>query len=246
MRQRNRLHLPLQKGAAVGLVKSAIRPRVRLIMRHPNFWFSWGIFGALWISLSVLQLPAVAPSITVLEAVGPILTFTAMGFAVSITALALILALPLNPATALMMANSRSGDAVQISETQGVLIASAPQTGLPIVSIPIEAPDSAYLDLVFVFIWTAISNVVASVVCLVAAAAVGNDRLASSDNGYSDLIVALMAGGLTYATLQMFSALKTIFEVAELFQTFSRQQLALNARQNQATDTPKSRPDRSN
>lgn len=230
----------------MGLVKSAIKPRVRLIMRHPNFWFSLGIFGALWISLSVLQLPAVAPSITVLEAVGPILTFTAMGFAVSITALALILALPLNRATALMMANSRSGDAVQISETQGVLIASAPETGLPIVSIPVEAPDSAYLDLVFVFIWTAISNVVASVVCLVAAAAVGNDRLASSDNGYSDFIVALMAGGLTYATLQMFSALKTIFEVAELFQTFSRQQLALNARQNQASDTPKSRPDRSN
>jgi hypothetical protein len=213
----------------MGLLQSAVKPRWREIAFHRNALCSLAISLAIWVAFGNVRLPAIAPSVKVLDATGPVLTFTAMGFAVSVTALALILALPLNRAVALMLVNTDSDEPVQISERGGKLMASDPRTNEVFRSIPTQTSTTGYLNLVFVFIWTAVANVWASLVAISAAVMVGNELLLSSESPAAHLIVAVIGGSLAYATLQMFAALLTIFQVAEFFQELSRYQLQVNA-----------------
>jgi len=215
----------------MGLLQSAVRPRWREIVFHRNALCSLAISLTIWVAFGNVRLPALAPSVKILDATGPVLTFTAMGFAVSVTALALILALPLNRAVALMLVNTDSDEPVQISERGGKLMASDPKTNEVFRAIPTQTSTTGYLNLVFVFVWTAVANVCASLVAIFAAVMVGNELLLSSESPAAHLIVAVLAGSLAYAALQMFSALLTIFEVAEFFQELSRHQLQVNARQ---------------
>lgn len=213
----------------MGLLNSAVKPRWRKIILHRNALWSLGAALAVWGAFGNVRLPAIAPSVKVLDATGPVLTFTAMGFAVSVTALALILALPLNRAVALMLVNTETDEPVQISEVDGKLMASDPKTNKPLQSIPTQTSTTGYLNLVFVFVWTAVANVWASLVAILAAVVVGNELLLSSESPVTHAIVAILSGSLTYASLQMFAALLTIFEVAEFFQGLSRHQLQVNA-----------------
>lgn len=213
----------------MGLLQDAVRPRWRRIISHPNARWSLGAALAVWCAFGNVRLPAITPSVKVLDATGPVLTFTAMGFAVSVTALALILALPLNRAVALMLVNTETDEPVQISELDGKLMASDPKTNKPLQSIPTQTSTTGYLNLVFVFVWTAVANVWASLVAILAAVFAGNDLLLSSDSPATHAIVAMLSGSLAYASLQMFSALLTIFHVAEFFQDLSRHQLQVNA-----------------
>lgn len=213
----------------MSLFRSAVRPRLQKIVLHRNAVFSTVAALAVWVAFGTIRLPSIAPSIKVLDATGPVLTFTAMGFAVSVTALALVLALPLNRATALMMVNTDGPGAVQIVENEGLLKAADPQTNAPLATIPTDPASSGYLNLVFVFIWTAVANVAASLFAIGAAVTVGNDLLLSSESPVTHVVVASVFGSLLYATMQMFSALLTVFQVAETFQAFSRHQLQVNA-----------------
>lgn len=209
--------------------KNAVKPRLRKILTHRNSAVSFLVAFAVWIAFGQIRLPSTTPSISVLDAAGPILTFTAMGFAVAVTALALILALPLNRAVALMLVNTENDEVVQVIEVDGLLMAANPKTNVRLTAIRTAPETSGYLNLVFVFVWTAVANVVASLTAIAAAVIVGNDLLLSSDAPVTHLIISVVAGTLTYATLQMFTALSTVFEVAEIFQAFSRRQLEVNA-----------------
>jgi hypothetical protein len=220
-----------------GFLSEGILPRAGQIFRHGNFWTALGALATSLLGLSLLELPSIAPSIKIEQAMTMVVTFTTMGFGVSITALALILALPLNRAIALTMVNSSGAPLVDVSSEEEFLLARNPGTGEAHLQIPGHRLRSGYLDLVFIFIWTAMLNVLAAVAAITATVVAGNDDVLTSDQFVSHLAVSTVVGLSVYAAMQMGTALVTIFQLAKLFQNLSLQQIERNARRSNLADS---------
>ncbi|WP_155848450.1 hypothetical protein [Arthrobacter sp. 35W] len=214
----------------MSFLKLAVLPRWRAILVHKNLWIS-AVFGILvWISLTFLSIPPIAQSVLVRDATPLVVAFTSMGFGVSITAVALVLALPLNRAVGLTIVNSVGGEPVGIVKVSERLIARNPTTGVVYEKIPGNRSQTGYLNLVFTFVWTAMANVWAALAAIVATVLNGNSELLTSGFTFGHLLTAIVAAFLVYATMQLFSALLTVYQVAKLFQSFSILEIEENGR----------------
>lgn len=212
-----------------GFLSEGVGPRIGQICRHANFWVALVALAASFFGLSFLELPPLAASIKVQEAMTLVVTFTTMGFGFSITALALILALPLNRAIALTMVNSVGAQPIDVVGEGKSLLARDPKTGEVHLRIPGDRLRSGYLDLVFIFIWTALLNVISTAAAISTAVIAGNDDLLTSEHLVSHIAVSIVAGLATFAAMQMGTALVTIFQLAKLFQSLSLRQIEKNA-----------------
>ncbi|UVO10733.1 hypothetical protein NM962_11800 [Mycobacterium sp. SVM_VP21] len=192
---------------------SLIASRWKRIVKHPNFYLS-AMSG-----LTVLGLMCGLRSkprhidVKVAEVAGPLLSFTSMGFAIALAAVALILAMPFDRVTALLVVNTLKSPPAQVTEdgekSTVALARSIVQRGR------VDADDSsAYLDLVAVFLITAIANVIASVVTILWAVVAGGDPLLTSHAVENSILAALVAMTATYAGAQMLAAVKVLYQVA--------------------------------
>lgn len=211
-----------------GFISEGIRPRVQQVFRHRNFKIAVSALIFAFLGLSLLELPPIAPSVQIKEAMAMVLAFMAMGFGVSVTALALILALPLNRAIALTMVNSAGAPPVDVSES-GSLLARDPHSDQVLIRIPGNRLRSGYLDLVFIFIWAALLNMFSAIGAITTTVISGNDQLLTSDYLGSHISVSVVAGLSIYTVTQMGTALATIFQLAKIFQNLSLQQMERDA-----------------
>ncbi|WNG93670.1 hypothetical protein [Mycobacterium sp. ITM-2016-00318] len=202
--------------------KGLVAPRLRRILCHPNWLVSLllGLFA--FFALTYVRIPPRHPEVKVVELSGAILTFTSMGFAVSLTAVALILAMPLGRTTALLVVNSRGAPPVQVVQADEGLEIQQEQDSPDSSS---EQRETAYLELVAVFLITAIANVFSSAAVIVWSTAIGGDSILSSHTIENSILTAIVAMLVGYSAAQMLTAIRTLYQVAVLIQGVMRSQL---------------------
>jgi hypothetical protein len=208
----------------MGNRSGVITQRLSRILKHPNSWISV-IFGLLVLAaLSYLHLPTRHGEVRVAELSQSILTFTSMGFAVSTTAVALILAMPLGRVTALMVVNSNKSPPVQIKERESGKL-QAVRDGSITGTIEQSPAETAYLELIAVFLVTALANVASSAAVIVWATFIGGDDLLSSHAVENNVLTAVVATLVAYSGAQMITAIRTLYQVAVLVQGVMRASL---------------------
>jgi hypothetical protein len=203
-----------------------VLPRLGRIAKHPNSWMSLVVGLAVFSGLAFCRFPSRHADIRIVELSGPLLMFTAMGFAVSLTAVALILAMPLGRMTALMVMNSRGSPAVQVAEINGKLEVRRGSAAQP--DAADDRRQTAYLDLIAVFLVTAISNVISSAAVIIWSALIGGDNMLSNHSIENSILTAIVAALVIYSGAQMLTAVKTLYQVASLIQTIMRAELKVS------------------
>lgn len=201
--------------------------RFREIVTHRNAVLSasGGLLAGLLLIFS--HIPNNDPGIAVKDLVGPLLSFTGFAFAVATTAVSVVLALPFGRASALMMVNSPDADSVQIAETpDGAVIYADSVTSDMIEKLRRRATRSYYLDLVFVFAWTAVVSVAASLVCLSWMVAFGNESVLASSTPMSDIATAVVLSFTIYTAMQMVASISAAYRVAVIISTAYRTKIA--------------------
>lgn len=209
----------------MGKRSGLIVPRMSQILKHRNFKISLALGIVTFIAMAVIRLPARHSQVKVVELSGAILTFTSMGFAVATTAVALILAMPLGRVTALMVVNSRNSPPVQVRESKDGHLKARKVSGAITGAVKQGPKETAYLDLISVFLITAIANVASSVAVIVWAVVAGGDDMLSSHSFENNALTAIAASLVCYSGLQMVTAILTLYNVAELVQGVMRDSL---------------------
>ena len=205
--------------------KGLISSRIVRIVLHRNVAMSISFGVGAYLALTYFRLPARHGQVRIVELSGPILAFTSMGFAVSLTAVALILAMPLSRVTGLMSMNSYSSEPVDVLEEDGSLVVDeigVDALGESNKTRSFKDEDSAYVNLVAVFLITAIANVVASGVVILWALSVGGDDLLTSHKFENKFLAAFATSVVVYAGLQMLTSIRALYQVAVLIQKAMR------------------------
>ncbi|MBB4854042.1 hypothetical protein HNP40_001422 [Mycobacteroides chelonae] len=201
-----------------------IASRWKRIVKHPNFYVSilagLVVFGL----MCGLRLKSRHVDVKVAELAGPLLSFTSMGFAIALAAVALILAMPFDRVTALLVINTLKSPPTQIVEGSTGFAAVATATEAPNVGDDAEN-SSAYLDLVSVFLITAVANVIASGATILWAVVAGGDPLLTSHAIENSLLAALVTTTATYSGAQMLTAIKTLYQVAVVINGVMRKRI---------------------
>jgi len=162
-----------------------------------------------------------------------------MGFAVSITATALIIALPFNRPIMLMVVNSESTKNQVRDERDGPIVVSG-ESGLPDANVVDPKNDkSAFMELVFVFVWTAMASAVTSLLSLIWVLIDGNRFVLVSQSLPSDMLQCAVLAAIIYTALQLLTALKTVYQVALIFQSAASSTVARNTKNYIADNEPK-------
>jgi hypothetical protein len=201
-----------------------IRQRRREILLHRNFLTSLGVGIISFLSLAFLRLPNRHTQIKISELCSSLLTFTSMGFAVSTTAVALILAMPLGRATALMVVNANNAPPVQVVEVDGKLKARRGKGNI-IGTLKGESARTGYLELISVFLITAFANVLSSAGVILWAIIAGGDELLTSHSIENSILAGIVALLVTYSGMQMLTAVTTLYKIAVLIQNVMRASL---------------------
>ncbi len=201
-----------------------ITSRWKRIVKHPNFYVSILAGLAVFGLMCGLRLKSRHVDVKVAELAGPLLSFTSMGFAIALAAVALILAMPFDRVTALLVINTLKSPPTQIVEDSAGLTAVATKTQAADTSNDAE-DSSAYLDLVAVFLITAVANVVASGATILWAVVAGGDPLLTSHAVENSLLAALVMTTATYSGAQMLTAIKTLYQVAVIINAVMRKRI---------------------
>jgi hypothetical protein len=219
----NEIVLGLDIGPRMAKTPGLIGPRVTRILRHRNFYVAVSIGLGAFVLLCLLRLPPRHPDVKVVELAGPVLAFTSIGFAISLAAVALILAMPFDRVTALLVANTLSSPPTQVvREGQSLRVVDSLDRGS---ADDRDHNQTAYLELIAVFLITAIANVISSSLVILWAIVVGGDNLLSAHSIENSLFTGIVTAGVTYSTAQMLTAITTMYQVAILIQRVMRSQL---------------------
>ncbi|SKZ39537.1 Uncharacterised protein [Mycobacteroides abscessus subsp. massiliense] len=200
-----------------------IASRWKRIVKHPNFYVSILAGLAVFGLLSGLRLKSRHIDVKVAELAGPLLSFTSMGFAIALAAVALILAMPFDRVTALLVINTLKSPPTQIVEDDTGVTAMATETQATVTNGTEDT--SAYLDLVAVFLITAVANVIASGATILWAVVAGGDPLLTSHAVENSLLAALVMTTATYSGAQMLTAIKTLYQVAVIINAVMRKRI---------------------
>lgn len=210
-----------------------IGPRVVRIVKHRNFYVSMLAGIAVFVLLCLLRLTPRHPGVKIVELAGPILSFTSMGFAISLAAVALILAMPYGRVTALLVVNTlRSAPRQVVRDGQSLRVVDDSEAESPPAG---DQNRTAYLELIAVFLFTAIANVIASGLVIVWATFIGGDTLLVSHPIENSLLTGIVAASVIYAAAQMLTAITTLYQVAVLIQGVMQSQLKTSDRRDDRT-----------
>lgn len=122
-----------------------------------------------------------------------------------------------------MMFNGAATRQIKIVEKDGAFVAIDPRDQNPIKKFEnVDSGNSSYLNLVFVFVWTALANLVSSALTLGWGVAFSSAGLLTEKHPAVSAATSVVLTAAAYATLQMVSALSAVFNFARLSQTYLR------------------------
>lgn len=197
-----------------------LAPRAWAIVKHRNLWITISIALICLILLQSLDLPPLSPPVTATDLMTPLIGFTSIGFTVSITATALVIALPSSRTVSLMVVNGINNKRTQIRYEDNIPIAVDRKTEERSTEhIQTKNDRSGFMDLIFVFLWTAVCSASTSLAAIFWIVASGKNEILSAPTLASDAITCTILAMTVYTALQILVALKTVYSVAFAFQT---------------------------
>jgi hypothetical protein len=201
-----------------------VLPRWRGVFLHRNLWLSVSLGLGLALALRIVPTDAPFPAITFTDLCTATLAFAGLSFGGAMTSGVLAVGMPPDRVLRTMVVNSTDSETRYVITLEGVV-----EQGTKERAKRSDFPTgfrSLYSDLVFVFLYSAVAQLLLAVTSMACIAAIGGSFLSPERFAWQAFIgLSAITGVSTYAVLQLASSLKALSSVARNRDSFMRADL---------------------